>query len=105
MNQREKKRKISPPEGVPVKPSPKEAKQLEEDIEARERAQDGKLRRWKEKVLMSPFLLATLVLCIAWAVVFLSGQFSPEDKKQVTALFDKLIFALLGVLAGKGMKS
>ncbi len=59
----------------------------------------------KERSLIRIFLFAAVVLCVVWVIVFLSGRFSINDRERMTGLFEKLVFALLGVLAGRGMKS
>jgi hypothetical protein len=66
---------------------------------------ETKQQHRKEKSLIRIFLLAAVILCGVWVIVFLSGSFSAEEKKWMTGLFEKLIFALLGILAGRGMKS
>jgi hypothetical protein len=70
----------------------------------REQAEDGKLRRWREKTFIRSFLLVTFLLCTVWTVVFLSGGFSPADKEQMTNLLGKIIYGLACFLAGKNIK-
>jgi hypothetical protein len=58
----------------------------------------------KERSLIRIFLLVAVVLCVVWVIVFLSGRFSSEDKDLITGLFEKLVFVLVGLLAGRGIK-
>lgn len=71
----------------------------------RERAEDAKLRRWREKAFTRAFLLTAFGLCVVWAVVFLSGRFTPADKELATELVWKITYGLACFLAGKSVKS
>lgn len=61
---------------------------------------DGDHRRWKEKFELCASLAFLLVVCTVWAIVFLSGRFSPEDKQLATSLVVPVITAVGGYVAG-----
>lgn len=61
---------------------------------------EGDHRRWKEKFTLCASLAFLFAVCAVWAVVFLSGQFSPEDKRMATSLVLALGAGLGGYAAG-----
>lgn len=65
---------------------------------------DAELRRWKDRALVRAFLVVAFGLCVVWGVVFLSGRFSPEDKRWVTDVFGNLVYGLVCFMAGKNIK-
>lgn len=61
---------------------------------------DGDHRRWTEKLEKCASLTLILVVCAVWAVVLLSGRFSPEDKQLATNLVMPLFAGLGGYVIG-----
>jgi hypothetical protein len=61
---------------------------------------EGDHRRWKEKFELRASLAFLFVVCGVWAIVFLSGRFSPEDKRVATSLVVPVITAIGCYVAG-----
>lgn len=67
-----------------------------------ELVENGKQRRWKEKTFIEAFLAFGFLISVVWAIVVLSGRFSPAEQQQVTDVIKGMICAVAGFIAGKG---
>jgi hypothetical protein len=65
-----------------------------------EARKDGDHRRRQEKLKLCASLAFLLIVCAVWAVMLLSGRFSPEDKRLATSLVMTLGAGLGGYAAG-----
>ena len=65
---------------------------------------NARLQRWKEGILFGAIVCVTVGACAVWVITLISGQFSPDEKNQVTELLRQLLMGLLGVLAGRNLK-
>lgn len=81
-------------------PAPLTEYPSERNTRLSEARKDGDHRRWQEKLKLCASLAFLFAVCAIWAVVFLSGQFSPEDKRMATSLVLALGAGLGGYAAG-----
>lgn len=74
----------------------------ERKVRLEEQCEDGKLRRWKEKIFVKAFLVFAFLISAVWMIVVLSGQFSPAVEQQVTDVIKAVLLVMTGFIAGKG---